>query len=64
MNCLSTRTEKFKKLREQLKLESLVIESSYVQSQSEQLLKHTKQLKNKIDDMSDLPLIYRKELKE
>lgn len=55
-----TRTEKYKQLREQLKLESLVIEATYLNSKSEELLKHTTQFKKYIQKEyhTDLPKVY------
>ena len=55
-----TRTEKYKKLRVQLKLESLVIQSTYLKAQSEELLKHTTQFKKQIQKEyhTDLPKVY------
>ena len=65
MNFLSirgymNRTEKYKKLREQLKLESLVIEATYLKAQSDELLKHTTQFKKYIQKEyhTDLPKVY------
>lgn len=44
-----TRTEKYKDKRHKLKLESLVIEATYLQSKSEELLEHAEQYKAFVD---------------
>lgn len=47
-----TRTEKYKNLRAKLKADSLVIQSTYLDSKSEELLKHFTQFKKRIDELN------------